>query len=142
MLEIDKTLFIQIANFLLLLFFLNILLYKPIRGILAKRSEEQNSLQKSIDEYQTRSDQSEKGIEEGKLRARKEGATEKEGLKGQGLEKERGILHKASTAAEEKKVNARKDMEAKISDVRSSLEDQVAVFSHELAEKILGRSLQ
>jgi F-type H+-transporting ATPase subunit b len=142
MLEIDKTLFIQIANFLVLLFFLNILLFKPIRGILAKRSEEQNSLQKSIEEYQTRSDQSEKGIEEGKIRARKEGATEKEGLKGQGQEKERGILHKASTAAEEKKVNARKDMEAKISDVRRSLEDQVAVFSHELAEKILGRSLQ
>lgn len=142
MLEIDKTLFIQIANFLLLLFFLNIFLFKPIRGILAKRHEEQNSLQKSIEEYLTRSDQSEKGIEEGKIRARKEGAVEKEGLKGQGLEKERAILNKASSAAEERKINARKDIKAKVSDVHRTLQDQVADFSHELAEKILGRSLQ
>ncbi len=40
MLEINNTLIIQIANFLVLLFLLNIILYKPIRKILGQRQEE------------------------------------------------------------------------------------------------------
>ena len=142
MLSVDSTLFIQIANFLILLVLLNIFLYKPIRGILAKRREEENSLEKSIEGYQIRADENEKGIEEGKVQARKEGASEKEGLKGEGLEKEKGILQEAYSAAEEKIGSARKEMEAKMAEVQRSLEDQVAAFSNELAEKILGRSVQ
>ena len=141
MLDPNYTLFIQIANFLILLFLLNIFLFKPIRGILAKRNEEESGLQSSIDDYQTRADQNEKGVEEGKVQARKEGVIEKDGLKGQGTEKEQGIVRDAMSAAEEKIGNARKDVDAKMADVRKSLEDQVAVFSNELAEKILGRSV-
>ena len=141
MLSVDQTLIIQIANFLILLFLLNIFLFKPIRGILAKRNEEESGLQSSIDDYQTRADQNEKGVEEGKVQARKEGVKEKDGLKGQGIEKEQGILQDAMSAAEEKIGNARKDVDVKMADVRKSLEDQVAVFSNELAEKILGRSV-
>ncbi len=141
MLSVDNTLFIQIANFLILLVLLNIFLYKPIRGILAKRREEESFLEESIEDYQTRADKDEQGIEEGKVLARKEGTGEKEALKGQGLEKEGGILQEAHVAAEEKIGNARKDIEGKIGDVRKSLEDQVAAFSNELAEKILGRSI-
>ena len=141
MLSIDNTLFIQIGNFLVLLFLLNIFLFKPIRGILARRHGEESSLKEAIEDYQTRSDQDEKGIDAGKVQARNEGAAEKDSLKGQGLEKERGILQDASSAAEGKIGTARKDTEAKIVEVRKSLEDQVAAFSNELAEKILGRSI-
>ena len=142
MLSVDITLLIQIANFLVLLFLLNIFLFKPIRGILAKRNEEESALQESIDSFQSRGDESEKGVIEGQTKARKEGVTEKDSLKGQGLEKEQGILQEAVSAADEKIGIAKKDMEAKVADVRKSLEDQVSAFSNELAEKILGRSVQ
>lgn len=141
MLSVDQTLIIQIANFLILLFVLNIFLFKPIRGILARRNEEENTLQSSIEDFQARADESEKGVEDGKVQARKEGVTEKDGLKGQGAEKEQGILQEAVSVAEDKIGKARKDLEAKMADVGKSLEDQVAAFSSELAEKILGRSV-
>jgi F-type H+-transporting ATPase subunit b len=142
MLKIDFSLFVQIANFLLLLLLMNIFLFKPIRKILARRKEEINSLEGTIEGYQNRSDQDEKGIEEGTILARKEGHKEKENLKGQGLELEKGVLQKASSSAEEKIGNAKQEIENKIGDVRKALEDQVASFSEELAEKILGRSIQ
>ncbi len=142
MLEYNFTLLIQIANFLVLLLLLNIFLFKPIRGILAKRSEEESALQESIDGFQSRADESEKGVIEGQNKARKEGVSEKDSLKGQGLEKEQGILQDAVSTAEDKIGIAKKDMEAKMADVRKSLEDQVSAFSNELAEKILGRSVQ
>lgn len=142
MLKIDFSLFVQIANFLLLLLLMNIFLFKPIRKILARRKEEINSLEGTIEGYQNRSDQDEKGIEEGTILARKEGHKEKENLKGQGLELEKGVLQKANSSAEEKIGNAKQEIENKITDVRKALEDQVASFSEELAEKILGRSIQ
>ena len=141
MLSVDNTLFIQIVNFLVLLLLMNIFLFKPIRGILAKRNEEEGSLKGSIDTYQARAEQSEKDVEEGKVQARQEGVSEKDGIKGQGLEKEKNILQEALAASEEKIGIARKDMDAKMDDVRKALEDQVAAFSNELAAKILGRSV-
>jgi len=142
MLKIDFSLFVQIANFLLLLLLMNTFLYKPIRKILARRKEKINSLEGTIEGYQNRSDQDEKGIEEGTILARKEGHKEKENLKGQGLELEKGVLQKASFSAEEKIGNAKQEIEKKIVDARKALEGQVASFSEELAEKILGRSIQ
>jgi F-type H+-transporting ATPase subunit b len=142
MLKIDSTLLIQIANFLLLLFFLNILLYRPIRKILNLRRDETNSLQKTIEDYHDRSERNERGIKEGVVQARKEGFEEKESLKGQALEEEKAILKEVGSSVEEKKEKANRELGSKIADVRKILEEQVAGFSQELAAKILGRSIQ
>lgn len=142
MLKIDSTLLIQIANFLLLLFFLNIFLYRPIRRILSQRHDETSSLKKTIEDYDDRSEQNERGIEEGVVQARKEGYEKKENLKGQALDEEKAILQEAGSSVEEKKDKADRELGSKIADVRKILEEQVAGFSQELAEKILGRSIQ
>ncbi|MCF8142790.1 MAG: ATP synthase F0 subunit B [Deltaproteobacteria bacterium] len=142
MLNIDGTLIFQIANFLILLFILNLILFKPIRKILSQREEEMNSRRKTIDDYQGRAAQSEKDIEEGKIQARKEGYTIRETLKSQGLEEEKGILQEAGAAVEQKLDVAKKEVEGKVAAARGALEDQIASFSNELAQKILGRSIQ
>jgi F-type H+-transporting ATPase subunit b len=141
MLKIDLSLFIQIANFLLLLFLLNIFLYRPIRRVLNRRRDETDSLQKTIEDYHDRSDRNERGIEEGVVQARKDGFEEKENLKGQALEEEKAILREAVSSVEEKKAEANRELGNKMADVKKILEDQVAEFSQELAEKILGRSI-
>jgi F-type H+-transporting ATPase subunit b len=141
MLEINSTFFFQIGNFLLLLLLLNIVLFRPIRRIMIRRDEEVDSLQKSIEDYQGRSEQNEKNIEEGMVLARKDGFAVKEKLKGTGLEEEKLVLQGANSSVEEKLGKAKSEMEMKMADVRKALEDQVAGFSTELAEKILGRSI-
>ena len=142
MLDINFTIILQVITFLLLVFFLNIILFRPIRKILAQRNEETDSLQGMIDELQHRAEENEKGIEESMVLARKEGYAEKENFKGQGMEREKGILQEASTKVEEKIGGARKEMEKKISEARKALEGEMSGFSNELAKKILGRSVQ
>jgi F-type H+-transporting ATPase subunit b len=148
MLEIDYslwppgTLWIQIVNFLLLLFLMNIVLYKPIRNMLARRSEETSALDGTIADYQNRSVENEKGIEEGLVRIRKEGNKEKEHLKGQGIEAEKEVLQKAFASAETRVDEAKKEIDDRMIEVQKALEQQVAGFSEELAEKILGRSIR
>jgi F-type H+-transporting ATPase subunit b len=142
MLNIDGTLFLQIANFLILLFILNLILFRPIRRVLAQREEEMNSRQKTIDDFQDQAEKNEKGIEEGVIRARKKGYAEKEALKSNGLEEEKEILQEAGAGVEQKLNAAKKEIETKIAVAREALEDQIASFSDELAQKILGRSIQ
>jgi len=142
MLNIDGTLFLQIVNFLVLLFILNLILFRPIRRVLAQREEEMNSRQKTIDDFQGLAEKNEKGIEEGIVQARKEGYAEKEAFKSQGLEEEKEILQEAGAGVEQKLSVAKKEIETKIADAREALEDQIAGFSDELAQKILGRSIQ
>ena len=142
MLNIDGTLILQIANFLVLLVVMNIILYKPIRGILAKREEEMASRQKTIDDYQGRVKDNEDAIESGMVSARKEGYLEKESLKTQGQEEEKGVLQEAGAAVERKLTAAKQEIEIKITAARETLESEISGFSNELAEKILGRSVQ
>ena len=141
MLEINSTFFFQLGNFLFLLFLLNIILFRPIRRIMIRRDEEVDSLQKAIEDYQSRCEQNEKNIEDGMVLARKDGFAEKEKFKGAGLEEEKVVLQGANSSVEEKLGKAKSEMEMKMADVRKALEDQVAGFSTELAEKILGRSI-
>ena len=148
MLQIDfslwppGTLWIQVANFLMLLLLMNIFLYRPIRKMLTQRRAETSSLEGSIEDFLSRAGQNEKSIEDELVLARKEGYMEKEGLRGQGLEAEKALLQKAGAEAEEKIRNAREEMEKKMIDVQKTLQDQVAAFSEELAEKILGRGVK
>ncbi|MBF0398955.1 MAG: ATPase, partial [Desulfobacterales bacterium] len=49
MIKIDASLFIQIINFLFLIWVLNLLLYKPIRNILIQRKDKIKNMETSIE---------------------------------------------------------------------------------------------
>ena len=51
MVSIDESVFFQIANFLLLIWVLNIVLYRPIRNILIQRRDKVNGLEEGIQTF-------------------------------------------------------------------------------------------
>ena len=137
----DYTLFLQLANFLFLLFILNILLYRPVRRILGKRKAEVDGLQNSVSELQGKANRFAGEIDEGMAKARKTGYEEKESLKNQGLEEEKKLVKEAASASGERMGQARTEMEKNLLEARGALEKELSLFSKELAEKILGRSV-
>lgn len=142
MLQIDLSLIIQIVNFLLLIILLNIFLYRPIRRVIAQRGEEMGSLEKDIETAEKKSQENEEGIQENRLLARKDGYQAKEALKLEGLAEEKTILQASGSRVDEKLAGAKVEMDAQTAAVRKALDEQIAVFSKELAEKILGRGVQ
>ncbi len=140
-LEPNATLFIQIANFLLLLFLMNRLVYRPIRNILKARRERMTAFEASIAQFGTQASKNTEALEQGMVLARSEGFQERERCKSEGRDEERVILKQAGAAVEDKIAKARKDLESRMDEVRGLLERQTAVFSKELAEKILGRGV-
>lgn len=137
----DYTLFLQVANFLFLLFILNIILYRPIRQILGKRKAEVDGLQHSVSELEGKASRFAGELEGSMAKARKTGYEEKETLKKQGLEEEKAVLKEAATASGERMGQARAEMGKKILEARGALEKELSLFSKELAEKILGRNV-
>jgi F-type H+-transporting ATPase subunit b len=137
----DYTLFLQLANFLFLLFILNIILYRPIRQILGKRKAEVDGLQNSVSELEGKANLFAGELEEGMASARKSGYQEKESLKNQGLEEEKALLKEAAAASGERIGQARAATGKKLAEARAALETELSLFSKELAEKILGRSV-
>ncbi|MGD8983044.1 MAG: hypothetical protein PVH99_00240 [Desulfobacteraceae bacterium] len=135
------TFLFQIANFLILLFILNIILYKPIRKILGQRGNEVISFQEMIEDFQNRSEKESKALEENMASARSQGFKEKETLKSAGVEEEKVMVQQAISSAEEKIGKAKGEIDQDTAQARRSLEEEVRVFSQELAEKILGRSI-
>ena len=137
----DYTLFMQIANFLVLLVLLNAILYRPIRRVLTNRREEMDAFQNKIQDLEGKFTSYTKKIQEETAEARKAGLKEKESLKKNGQEEEKQMLREASSEASGKIGDARKEMEENLKGVRLSLEREMALFSKEIAQKVLGRSL-
>ena len=141
MIDFNFSLIIQIVNFLITIIVLNYLLYKPIRGIIAKRKATFSGFETDIAELTTKIDDRVNEMAEKMAEARKDGYLKKDELKNEGLEEEKRILAEASEAADSEIGRIQAQIKSEISDARSSLKAEMEAFSMELAQKVLGRSL-
>jgi F-type H+-transporting ATPase subunit b len=142
MLEINPVaLLVQIANFLLLVYLLNRFLFRPIRGMLAKRAGKVEKLSDSAARLEASAHASEQEIQEGRDASRRNGLAEKERLKTEAQEEELRLIQEAMEASEHKVSEARKQLEASMASIRESLDLQVSALSREAASRILGRSV-
>lgn len=141
MIDIDLAFVIQLINFLVLLAVLNVLLYKPIRKVLAER-------QGKIADARSRAEGVDQDVQakmaeyEARLKEMKSGAAD-----------ERSVLVKEAQAEEAAIIDAaRKDASATLAAIkervakeaaaaRTILQEQAKLLSVDICEKVLGRSL-
>ena len=87
----DWSVGIQIINFLLILWILNLILYRPIRNILRQRKEKIERLELSIATYNEDAKEKEEAFASGIKEARAKGLKEKEALLQAGAEEEKKL---------------------------------------------------
>ncbi|MCK9197365.1 MAG: ATP synthase F0 subunit B [Syntrophales bacterium] len=142
MVDINLTLFVQMANFLVLIVILNYLLYKPILAILDKRKMRLDESEGEIKRLNATVEKKAAEYEE-KLRMAKQDA----------LGKKNEILKEAADSAKAIIDERRSKIPAMLAEfqgkvgqevdaARRILKDQSQRISAEIAEKVLGRSLQ
>ena len=142
MIKIDGSLFIQIVNFLFLIWVLNIVLYKPIRNILLKRKEKIEGLQQSIDISNKDASERDAAFAQGLRQARAKGLKEKNSLIAAASEEEKNVIEeinkKAHADLAEVQGKIKRDAEA----VRSVLQKEVDDFAKAIGQKLLGRAVE
>jgi F-type H+-transporting ATPase subunit b len=141
MINIDIVFLFQTVTFLVLLFLLNILLYKPIRKVMADRDAEISAAREktvSVD-----ADVREKMADyERKLREVKAGATEERGeMVRQARSEETILLDAARRDATDTLTEIRKVIRKESEESEGFLRERADALSRVISEKLLGRSL-
>lgn len=139
MIKVDVSVFIQIANFLFLVWAMNVVLYKPIRKMLLQRKERINTLAQNIENYEKEAKEKDDAYASGIKDARIEGQREKEVLLLSAQNMEKQLIEKINKKAQEDLVQMRDKITKDAENVRTSLQNEVDAFAAAIGQKILGR---
>jgi F-type H+-transporting ATPase subunit b len=139
--QVNFTLFIQLINFLVLLFLLNNLLFKPVLAKIREREGQIRQDQEKATELDQRVQYQEQRHQEELAKARQTAAQEKNLLMAQAKEKEGDILGKARAEAARIVDNMKASIQAEAVQVRKTLSDEMTPLAQAMVEKILGRSV-
>lgn len=141
MISVNWTLGLQIFNFLLLLFILNTVLYRPLRAMLAKRKEtiegdhgRARALQQQIDAKMA-------SYQEQLQAARVKGNEERAILRSAASKDEAEILGAARLVATEKLQQLKLRIASEADAARTALRRDVDALATQVASRILGRAL-
>ena len=140
MVSLDGSLFIQIANFIFLIFVLNIILYKPIRKILIQRKEKITGLEERIDTVGKDIKEKDDAFSQGIKEARAKGLNEKGILLQEGADEEREITEKINKKAQADLAEIRAKIAKDVESVSESLRQELDSFANAIGQKILGRA--
>ncbi len=142
MVSIDPVaLVIQIVNFLVLIWALNQVLYKPIRQIIAQRNEKVNGLEKNISRFEQDALDKDQALKAGIKEAREKGLKEKEAYEGQARQEEMKLIEQINEKARADLTQIREKITQEAQDARKSLQQQIESFADEISRKILGRAV-
>lgn len=139
MVSVDGSIVLQIANFLLLIWILNMVLYKPIRKILLERKEKMVGMQSDIDGSAQQVKSKEDAYADGVRQARAAGQKEKEMVMQAAADEEKAIIGKINETAQAELKDVRQKITQEMGTVKAALEDEIDAFADAIGQKILGR---
>ena len=141
MINVDGSVFIQIANFIFLIWVMNMILYKPIRKVLLQRKEKVSGLERSIADFSTQALDKENAFASGIKEARANGLKEKQALMQSGSDEEKIIIENINKKAQAELAKSREKIAKDAESVRISLQKELDTFVNAIGQKILGRAV-
>jgi F-type H+-transporting ATPase subunit b len=141
MIDIDWTLFVQILNFLVLVFLLNVVLFRPIRKILLARQARLAALEGDIDGLSDSRQGLLGEVDEQLTAARREGLGLREKLRQEGSQAETSLLEQVKKEVDAQWTKVEAKIKKDVGKARDALSAQAEDFAQALATKILGRKL-
>jgi F-type H+-transporting ATPase subunit b len=139
MVSLDASLVVQIANFLLLLWIMNMVAYKPIRKILLARKQKVTGLQADIEGSAQAVQSKTDAYAEGVRQARAAGQKEKETLMQAAAAEEKEIIGKINASAQAELKAVKEKIASDVGSVKAALEKEIDAFADAIEQKILGR---
>ena len=141
MIDIDWTLGALLINFLVLVFLLNVVLFRPIRKALKERQARLDAQAADINLMETQGQGLDSEIKDKLAAARREGAGAREALKEEGAAAEASLLEEVKREADLEWSRVEQKIKDDMARAREALKAQAQSFAQLLASKILGREL-
>jgi F-type H+-transporting ATPase subunit b len=141
MIELDWTLFAQIVNVLVLVFLLNVVLFRPIRKSLKERQARMEADEAAAAQLVDQSQGITGEIRENLTAARRQGVSQKEALRQEASQAEASLMEKVKQEVDAEWARVEKKIKEDIEKARKTLKGQAQSFAQVMAAKILGREI-
>ena len=137
MLELNSWFFVLVVNFLVLLYVLNLILFKPLMRVFDERESTVTGALKAAGDMTAKKDAALSDMKQSLSEASKEARAAFEDLRTQGLDKQKALLAEAAGEAASVLEEARKSLAAEAGRERGQLKADVEKFSDEIVEKLV-----
>jgi F-type H+-transporting ATPase subunit b len=139
MLELNKWFFVQLANFLLLLFVLNIILFRPMLRLFQEREEHTTGFLNDAKEMDKEKDEVFSKIDFKLAGARDRAKAIFEEFSTEGIETQKLAVDSAKNEAVEINRKSKEEIETATDKARAALKADIENFSKKIVEKLVGK---
>ncbi len=137
MLDLNITTLIQMVNFFIALYVLNILLIRPVRGILQERREKMDGLSKEAGGFEHEAQNRIEAYQAELARARQEGVAMRDAARSEGAAKQQEIVGEAGRKAQAELAAAQSALRAEAEKTLAELQKQVKDLAGKLATRVM-----
>jgi len=139
--KVDWTIFLQAANFIVLMLILNSILYRPLRDILNRRRQEVDGGHGRARELESQINEKMNRYQEQLQQAKLKGSEEKAALRTAAAREESEVLAAAHQSASEQLQSIKGRVQEEAEAARLALRAEAETLAAHVATKVLGRAL-
>ena len=139
--SINETVIVQLISFLIFLYIINRVMFRPLRDTMLKRDHHVKQIQDDITHQENQLQSLENKIREGEARVKSEALEMKKKLEDSGNQEAAGILATTRQEIGDLRKKSTRDVENKVSEARKSLRQESERLVSDVMEKVLDRRL-
>ena len=139
--SINETVIVQLISFLIFLFIINRVMFRPLRDTMLKRDQHVKQIQDDITHQENQLQSLKNKISERESSVRTEALEMKKKLEDSGNQEAGGIISTTRQEIEDLRKKSARDVENKLSEARKSLKQESERLVSDIMEKALDRRL-
>jgi F-type H+-transporting ATPase subunit b len=141
LISINATLFFQLISFLIFLFIINRLMFRPLRNVMGERGNHINKIQQEIFETKNEFENLTNQLQQQESAVKSDAFKLQKEIENTGNQKAAEILNSAIQEIETLKDRAQKEVDTQISEARKDVTMESEVLAVSIIEKVLDRRL-
>jgi len=139
LISINETMIVQLLSFLIFLFIINRVMFRPLEGAMAERTEYITSLQTEISQAESELNKISRLLEKQEAATREQAYALRQDLEEAGNTRAGEIFAAVRKEISELKSQAEEEVDAQLSEARKFLQKESEALSVRIIEKILDR---
>ena len=141
LITVNETLFVQLFSFLIFLFIINRIMFRPLRSTMDKRDRYIDDIKNDIDNADMELKNVTNLIKQGEMAIKKEAQEMREKLENSGKEQAVEQIEASREEIAKLKETAENQIKGQIEDAREQIKTEFEILSVTIMEKILGRRM-
>lgn len=139
LISINETLFAQLVSFLIFLYIINRIMFKPLLSVVHERNDHIDQMHREISEAEEELDNVKRMLSENEAAVKEEAFSIKKKLESAGDHKSAEIYREAKNQIEAMRESARVDVKAQLDEAKKSIHKESEILVYQIMEKVLER---